>query len=348
MAGFGLALLGGAIGGFGEGQLEAIKATREEKLRMLELDRAERIETNRQKFQSGESALDRTARASESAAQIAATERNTAAQLGMQEKLTKFQEAAQTGRVEKQITSAEKLNTADITSREKLNKEQITASKSIADAEIASRERLGGTPVRTKEGQSGIDIGGVFKPTVDADGKPVNYMTPGDNSPDAKTVQYLLDLGTPLEEAKRLVFENKNADPAVLGTSIFNNIMDVSRKNMGNPNADDITNQVTAAIGHTRSVLRNMGLDPEAWNPTAPTAPAAGGTETTPAVPGSATAPAAPGTEAPAARPTTIPEGATEAQIINEAKAAIRRGAPKDVIRQDLIRAKIDPAKAGL
>jgi len=49
-----LALAGGAAKGWGEGELENIKQTREEKLRVLELDRAERLQKLGQEFQAGE------------------------------------------------------------------------------------------------------------------------------------------------------------------------------------------------------------------------------------------------------------------------------------------------------
>ena len=51
MPGFALALAGGALKGWGEGQLSDIKAQREAKLQQLEAERAERAEGRRMTFE---------------------------------------------------------------------------------------------------------------------------------------------------------------------------------------------------------------------------------------------------------------------------------------------------------
>ena len=192
--------------------------------------------------------------------------------------------------------------------------------------------------VTTTEGQTGQIQSGIFKPTLNDDGTPANILTAeNETSADAKTMQYLINLGTPVEEAKRLVLENKNSDPSVIGASIFNNIMDVSRKNMGNPTPDDITNQVTAAVGHTRRAMKNLGLNPDDWNP-AETAPAQ------PETPSSATEPAA---TKPAAAAPSRPKGVSDEALIQQADAGVKAGTlTRQAAKQRLKDWKVDSAKA--
>lgn len=339
MAGFLLALAGGAAEGWGEGQLQAIKATREEKLRQLELDRAERIESNRQGFEASENALTRSAQERQTNAQIAATERNTNAQLGVTRELG--------------LANID-VDRERIASGETLTREQIKAQVDTSLAELNSREgiaaadRAAAAPVvTTREGATGVLESGIFKPTVDAAGKPVNIITAdNENSADAKTMQYLINLGTPVDEAKRLVLENKNSDPSVIGASIFNNIMDVSRKNMGNPTAEDITNQVKAAVGHTRRAMGELGLNPDEFDPAT-----VGGTDGTPAT---AVEPAATTPDATKPEPTAQLTPAQKQKVIDDAIIAIKPkaegglGKPKAAVRAALPKGVLPSEVPGL
>jgi hypothetical protein len=334
MVGFALALAGGAARGWGEGQLSAIKATREEKLRQLEAEREDAREVRRQSFLAQESALSR-----------ASQEKLTTAQIASQEALTREERKSREGLSAAQIAAQERITKLEIGARKDLSNDQIAAQEKdtlsrLTSAEgIAAADRAAAAPVvSTREGQTGTLESGIFKPTVDKDGKLVNIVTKdNENSADAKTIQYLLDLGTPLEEAKGLVLKNKNADPAVIGASVFNNIMDVSRKNMGNPTAEQIDAQVTAAVGHTRRVLRSMGMDPDSWTPGAASEAREGET------------PAPAGSDAASTvRPVPLPEGVTEEDAIEAAKQEVANGRSKAAVRVELQRYGIDPSKAGL
>jgi hypothetical protein len=286
--------------------------------------------------------------AGEGAANRASQEKLTNAQLAVSERLGKLQSETSRYGVDKSSETQIKLSNDQIKAQEQDTIKRLNSAEGIAAADRAAAAPL----VTTTTGQSGTLQGGIFKPTLDANGKPVNILTKdNENSADAKTMQYLLNLGVSEEEAKTLVFKNKNADPMVMGTSIFNNIMDVSRKNMGNPTPDDITNQVTAAIGHTRRALKSMGVDPDGWNPaTTGTEPA-----TKPAAPSSATDPGTTvpaDTAAPAPAATLTPS--QKQAVIAAAKAAVKpianggRGLSRAAVLETLQKQGITAAEAGL
>ena len=361
MVGLALALVGGAARGWGEGQLANIKATREEKLRQLELERAERMETRRQTFESSENKLTREASAKQAAAQLAATEKLTMAEIGSQEKRTTQQLETQKDISGAEIGARKELTFAELASREKTAREQIAsqektttqtlgAQKEISEAEIGSQEKrsteqtaaqeriakaqvdaaaeLGIKPVQTKDGKIVLMRGSeVLATPVDPNtGKPIDIAVTADDTPEMSNYKFLISSGVAEDQARQLAFSSKSADPALLKTSLVETLI---KAQTTYKTADEDT--VTNAEKWADTILKNMGV-------TIPGAEAGAG------APASAT-------EA-AAAPTERPAGSTDEDIIADAKRVIaQEGATPEIKAAIKIRLRawgIDPAAAGL
>jgi hypothetical protein len=328
MAGLGLALIGGALKGFGEGQLTNIKATREEKLKQLELDRADRLEGQRQTFLASESEKNR-----------ASQEKLTQAQLAMNERLAQMQEAGATGRTvlttqtqkelsKDQIAARRDEVAAQIASGEKIAGLETESRKDIAQMQIDAANQLDTKFVTQADGSSVMMQGGkaVKMPIDPATNKPMQPAITDNDTNEAKNVKYLLTLGVPQEKAMALVYNAKNANRDLAQAGIFKSIVDgmSTMKNLGESDFD-------FAQQKAKSITDSI------YGPDETAAPA-------PAAPSSATEPTKPAEQQ--AKP--LPPDMTKADMIAAAKAAVAAGKSKAAARQRLLEYDINPAEAGL
>jgi hypothetical protein len=269
MAGLGTALAYAAAGmaeGWGKGQMDAIKQTREEKLRQLELDRAERIEGQRQKFQGEQSAMDRAQQAKLASAQLAATKENTMAQLGVQERIATNQEAGINSRTDKTIAA----NAADtdkrlsasqteqdkqiaatganlektIGSEERRTKATLEAGAKSDDKKIAAQKDLQ-TQAETAASRLNAKLTAVTDPddpsktiyrlvTPDGtaidnpvvNGKEVSIIPTVDDSDDLKSVKGLMLLGLSKEDAVAKVYQAKNSNRDIVEAGLLRSVLD--------------------------------------------------------------------------------------------------------------------------
>jgi NADH dehydrogenase/NADH:ubiquinone oxidoreductase subunit G len=241
MAGFlgALALAGGAAKGWGEGQLEAIKKTREEKLRVLELDRAERLQKLSQDFQAGEGDKNR-----------ASQERLTNAQLANNKLLTEMKIGADATNTDKTIASNEKL----------------------AQLQTDAQLDLNIKPILQKDGTTVWMRGQeVMETPLDPNtGKKLDPSITADDTDQMKNYKFLVGVGVPAETANQLAFESKNANPALLEASLIETFTK-SQTTFGNADEETVQN----ATRWAKEVMGKLpGLSPAATAPAA-TPPAA-------------------------------------------------------------------------
>jgi len=219
MVGFALALAGGAAKGWGAGQLEAIKAKREEKLKMLEYDLQRRGQ-------------DITV--SEGAANRASQEKLTTAQLEMNKKLAEMQEAGATGRTkltteaQKDISTAgnlssEKIAEANRKMQENLAGLQTEAAKELAQMQIDAQKALNSTLVPMEDGTWKLKIGDEFRGLGNdpITGKPIMPLATDADTPEMKNYKYLISTGVEPPEARSLTFDkSKGGDEVDIFKSI--------------------------------------------------------------------------------------------------------------------------------
>lgn len=345
MAGLGLALLGGALQGFGEGQMEAIKKTREEKLRQLELDRAERIEANRQKFQSGESALDRQASAAQAAAQLKATQANTAATLAVQERIaTAGNKSSETIATNQQRTALDIANIGNASSEsiaagnqrvqlqvagigagadEKRTAATIASNERIADMQIEAQERAGIKPVTTVvDGKNVVRLeknGKLLPQEIDPNtNKPVEYaIDPKADTPQIVNHKYLKSIGVDSATAASIAFPPAGSDPRQIWNSAYGANLKAIVGDYGTASEEDKNKAATWTT--------------EMFGPM-------------PTQSGGALA----GAPAASAAPATLPEGETPESMYEAAKAAIAANTDPEAVKKELKRYGLDPAQVGL
>lgn len=340
MVGFALALAGGALKGFGEGQLAGIKANREEKLRKLELDRQDRLEGQRQQFLKEENALSRSSTEKMSAAQLAATERNTNAQLGVQKSIAELQ-----AKTSKDVAE---IGEGGANAR---TQAQIDANKELQTMQSEAAQKLGIKPVSTtvtdKNGKQTSVVrmqrpDGTFLPqAVDPDtGNPISINVTSGDTNEMSNFKFLMSVGVDQGTAQQLAFSSKNADPNLMKASLIETFVK-AQSTFKNADEETVKNADQWATG----ILKGMGVETTTPSAATPTAGAPGSPD--------APAPTAPGgadSTAPAAAATSLkfPAGTTEAQAIAWAKAQVEAGKSKAAIKQALKANNFDPAKAGL
>jgi hypothetical protein len=354
MAGFALALLGGAMEGWGKGQLEAIKATREEKLRQLELDRTERLALRQMEFQKSENALSRTSEEKRAASALTVQERIAAAQEAGATTRTNIGETGANTRTFAQLQAAkdnlDKTLGADVVKTDKMiqaeadrlatseagathrtelgieaDKERtgatIQGQKDVEQMRIDAQERANIKQVPVVEnGETVIRLeqnGKLLPRAVDpTTGKPVEYAISPDDTPEAKNHKYLLSIGTDPKEAKTLAYPTKDTDPLIRWDALYKITLDSMTSDLTTATAEDRQ----AAIDET----------------TALAGPRPGGGEPSTAAPAAATAQTKP-----------LPAGETTESMVAAAKAAVAGGKNKAEVRRILQEYGIDPATAG-
>jgi hypothetical protein len=310
MVGMGLALLGGAAKGWSAGQLQNIKSTREEKLRQLELDRAERMEGQRQSFLREEGALNR-----------ASQEKLTGAQLAMNKSLAEMQRDT-TMAVTKMGVDVDRER---IGSSEKIAQLQTDNNQKIAQMQIDAAN----TPslVQTKTGYAWVRKDGTTMeaPIDPATNKPLDPLVTKDDTPQIANYKFLSGLpGMTPAEAKRLSFDSKDNLKAAMG--------DFST---GNPTPEQ-----------QADVDARTKLNMDNWrNSKTSTPPASQPTTGSPGASGTPTAPG--GAESTAAPDITFPPNTTEQQAFAWAKAQMNATPPKSraAIKQVLKANHFDPTK---
>jgi len=299
MAGLGTALAYAAAGmaeGWGKGQMDAIKQTREEKLRQLELDRAERMEGQRQKFQGEQSAMDRAQQAKLAGAQLAATKENTMAQLGVQERIAKMNEAGQNTRTDKTIAATRENLGLELAARKDnlltsegaqtaRNDAQIKAQTDIQDKQLAF-ENLKGTTVQPYKNEAGE----IVYQAVDATGKPVpdlvmpdgtklSPLPAADDTPQITNYKYMASIpGFDPKQAAEWAFGAKSKDLETIETTLLNGMVSAS---LTPPNANKMKEfRQMAHDGAVGIIAGSGGADVPAAPAVTPTDPAAATTAT--------------------------------------------------------------------
>jgi preprotein translocase subunit SecD len=200
MVGFVGALIGGAMKGFGSGQMEEIKQKREEKLK--DLDR---------QFTSEQNALSRTLQEK----QIASSERQANASLAMQGEIARSGQA--------NTLAIAKLSNAGETER---NTARITAATDLA--ELQNKFELAkGYKTEQFVDESGktitrrVNAAGEPLPNVVIQGKEYSPVPSGDDSTEIKNYKFLKSLGTYTDEQINAMVFEKSGDRAKTETDIF-------------------------------------------------------------------------------------------------------------------------------
>lgn len=323
MVGLGIAIAGGLAKGWGAGQLEAIKAKREEKLKMLEYD----LENRRLALT-----------ASEGAANRASQEKLTQAQLGVQERLgnlsatTSKQIAAlqekgatertlTTTRAQKEIAeagnlSAESIAEANRTTQELIANLQTDSAKEVAKMQIEGQQALNSTLLPMADGTWKLKVGNELRDLGNdpKTGKPLQPLATDDDTPEMKNYKYMVSIGMDPRKAMQ-IFTSKNADPTLIKASLVETYVK-AQTTFGNATAKTIEN----AEDWADSTMQRLGIEP-------PTA-----------APDSATAPEIDTT------------GMNREDIIRQIKEALAAGLPKDdpALRAVMRKEGINPADVGL
>jgi hypothetical protein len=195
------ALLGGAAGGWGKGQMEAIKAKREEQLKALD-----------RQFQGQQNDLNRAVQER----QITSQEKLTTAQLGVTRELGLGQIANQKAIAELQEGGANTRTTQQITSAEKIAENQNILMKDLKGMELEGAQLLNTKPVTyTYKDAAGKDQsitrmtrpdGKILPDFVDEKGNRLSILTNDNDTPEIKNVKQLMQLGVPQATAMKLAY----------------------------------------------------------------------------------------------------------------------------------------------
>jgi hypothetical protein len=325
MVGFLGALAGGAASGWSKGQLESIKAKREEKLKMLDME-----------FQRSENALTRGIQEK----QIASQEKLTMSSQALQERLGNLQ-AETTKEVAKLGATVDRER---IGSSEKISQAQIDANKLMTEMQINAANTP--TLIQTKTGFAWQRKDGTMMPAPldPATGKPLDPLATKDDTPEIANFKYLSALpGMTPERAMKLSFESDDNSE----DDMYKNFYEANLKaEMGDFSAGNPTPEQQA------NVDKRTQLSMENWRRSKTATPAAGSPAAEePAVPSSAgevgeeptTTPES--TKAPDVK---FPEGTTEEQAVAWAKAQIKAGKSRQAVKEVLKANKVDPSLAGL
>ena len=327
MVGFIGALAGGAAKGWSAGQLESIKAKREEKLKMLDME-----------FQRSENALTRGIQEK----QIASQEKLTLSSQALQERLGKLQ--AETTKSVAQLGAD--VNREDLAGRKEIAAAQIDANKVLTQMQIDAQN----TPslIQTKTGFAWQKKDGTMMPApIDpATGKPLDPLVGKDDTPQIANYKYLSALpGMTPADAMRLSFESADNSEDEMYKSFYSaNIKaEMGDFSSGNPTPEQQAN-----------VDRRTQLNMENWRRSKAGTSAA--PATTPAEPAAgdpaAAAPAVPSSagekpEAPKSKKADVkfPEGTTPEDAKAWAKQQIDQNKSKAAVAAVLRENGFDPAK---
>jgi len=259
MVGFIGALLGGAAKGWSAGQMEAIKAKREEQL--ANLDR---------QFRADEGNLNRAVQKE----QIAASERQANASLGVQEKLGNLQAETQKSIAQLGANTDIKRTEMTIEANKKLQEQQAESAQ-LLNTELKQ--------VKNADGSYSYELfrkdGGMIERPTDKDGNKLDWAATDTDTDEMKNMKSLMLLGVDQDTAMKTIFEAKNANRELAEAGIFKAITDgmSTMKNLGEEDFD-------FAKKKAKDVVNGIYGPAEA-----PAAGSAGGSST-----GSTTAPAAP------------------------------------------------------
>ena len=193
MVGFIGALAGGAASGWSKGQLESIKAKREEKLKMLDME-----------FQRSENALTRGIQEK----QIASQEKLTLSSQALQERLGNLQ-AETTKEVAKLGATVDRER---IGSSEKIAQLQVDSNKLLTQMQIDANNTP--TLIQTQTGWAWQKKDGTMMeaPIDPATGKPLDPLVNKDDTPAIANYKFLSALpGMTPAEAMRLSFESEDS-----------------------------------------------------------------------------------------------------------------------------------------
>ncbi len=191
----------------------------------------------------------------------------------------------------------------------------------------AEQGRLGRIETVTRDdGTTMLRDGDKFSPATDSEGKPVKMLrTSKTEAPsDVRTAEWLVQQGiakTPGEAWDKV----RSAREGVTSPADVEKMTEAAVKtefgsSLAPPSPEEV--QASRAKNRTR-ILQNLGLADD---------------------------PASGKESKPGAAPATVerPKGVTDAQVIAEAAAALKRGAPEDAVRTRLKSMGIDPKEAGL
>jgi hypothetical protein len=294
------AIAGGAMKGYGAGQMEEIKQQREAKLK--ELDR---------QFTKEENALSRAVQEK----QIASSERQSSAQLAVSERIANNQQATNRYLGELSERGATNRTELQVGSAEKIARDQIAASKDIEEFRAASDQLLNTKmiPVRDASGKETYKVvtpdGHEIPKLKGPDGKELDWAGADADTDAAKNYKFMIANDFDPVKAGQLAFGAKDSDIDSMTAQFYDSFV---KSSFTTP--DETKSQQFLKMARDAAVsIANRG--------TATAAPATG---TDPA----AAAPAAAGTPA-AASPATEPDysaiprptGMSDAQIIETVKA---------------------------
>jgi hypothetical protein len=310
MVGFLGAIAGGAAKGWSAGQLSAIKAQREEKLKMLDMQ-----------FTHSENELTRQVQRE----QLASSERSTAASLGVQERLGKLQ--AETSKSNALLAAT--VNREEIGARKDISQATIDAQRELAQLQANTQLDLNIKPVLQSDGSTllmrGKDVIHVYDPKT---GKEIDPAASDDDTDQMRNYKFLASIGTEKNLARDIAFDT-GRDAAELKTSLYNNLLKARVGDFGTADEED----ETWARNKTEEVWKSFKQTPAP----APTEPAAGDPD--------AAAPAAP-TSATPPDTTTVPHDVLLKQAVDGVKNGTlkREDARRKLLQMQVPEAKIKEA----
>lgn len=315
MVGFVGALIGGAMKGYGAGQMEEIKQKREEKLK--DLDR---------QFQGQQNDLNRAVQEK----QITSQEKLTSAQLAVQRELGLGQQATAKAIAELQEGGQNTRSTNALTTQERIAQMQVDSAKTLQESMIGAQQKLNTRLTAVvKDGKTSYEYltpdGTPIPKLKGPDGKEYDWAGPDASTDAAKNYNFMIANDIDPKQAAKWAFGAKSGDREAIMTQLLTGM---NSSSIVPPNAENQALRQKLA-GEGADFIIGHGEAAEA----ATTAPAA-----TPA-------PSVQNNATPAPAATTLPDRdltqAEKNQVIAAAKQALAQNGDPVIIRQKLEQAKI-------
>lgn len=229
--------LGGAMSGWGKGQIESIKARREEKLAALEMERADARDERKMKFDREMNASDQTFRAGEAAEN------------------RKFQ----SGETDRTIAAQAERDRLEAEEKGKDRQATIEENQKNRDA-AADRDVIPGP-----EGTSGTVKGGVFQPLRDDKGN-ILKVPPKTNatSAEVQTMQFAMEHGVPFEKAYKDTVGARDKSGEEIEATFYKTLMESSKPAMAGESPEDLRARSDEARKLAKEAAGGLGTGPAA------------------------------------------------------------------------------------
>lgn len=309
-----LALAGGAVGGWGKGELENIKTTRAEKLRQLELDRTERLQKLSIDAQATEGDKSRAVQRE----QIQATKDTAAATLKLQDTISKREQTGENTRLGTKIEADKALAKIAADNALLLNAKPVL----MEDPADRSKNIL---KIMKADGTEIVYRG--------ADGKVQTLAQTTDDTDQQKNIKALVAMGVDQEDAvNRVLPLAKNSNNYQEAKRAYFDTMVEGASTMKN-----LTDEDQLRIGELAGEMAARDFPGEN--------PAAGAAGAAAVAPGATDVPSS-ATETTTQPPPARPSGASDETLIRQVQMGVRDGTLDAAQAKEWLKAwRVDPDK---